>query len=122
MLLAVWLPLIVGEPGLLHPCPMHGALATAIGSARHAPAGVAEHHHASSQQQTSHNRAPGHDHRNCTCVSCCTGSVGAPSTPVTVTTVVVALYEVGRGQRAADLLPSLALDHSRPYPTGPPSA
>jgi hypothetical protein len=122
VLLAVWLPLIVGEPGVVHACPTHGAPAVVARSAPHAIGGMAEHHHATAEPKSSHDSAPGHDHHNCTCISCCVGSVAAPATQVAVTTVVVALYETRSLQPAVQALPSLAPDFSRPYPTGPPRA
>jgi len=119
VLLAVWLPLIVGEPGVVHACPTHGA--PAVTRAQHTSVATAEHHHAAAAQQ-SHDSAPSHDHHNCTCISCCTGSVAAPATPVAVTTVVVARYETRSLQPGAQSPPSLAPEFSRPYPTGPPRA
>src|SRR5437868_4363411 len=56
LLVAVWLPLFIGEPNLLSPCPMHGAYAVASGQANTA------HHHAghasmAAQGQVAHSDA-----------------------------------------------------------------
>jgi hypothetical protein len=122
VLLAVWLPLIIGEPGVVHACPTHGAPVVAAASVPHAIGSMAEHHHPSAEPRSSRDSAPGHDHHNCTCISCCVGSVAAPATKVAVTTVVVALYEIRLLQPTVQALPSLAPEFSRPYPTGPPRA
>jgi len=75
--LAVWFPLIVGEPGVVHACPAHG------GAAATSVAATAHHH------GMSHGSQPGHDHHDCTCISCCVGSVVAAPAPVAPTTVFV---------------------------------
>ncbi len=109
--LAVWLPLIVGEPGVVHACPAHG------GSAVASTAPMAHHHGAS------HGSAPGHDHHDCTCISCCVGSVVAAPAPVEPATVfVAAIRDIGVAHPAVASLPRQAPEYSRPYTTGPPLA
>jgi hypothetical protein len=111
--LAVWLPLIVGEPGIVHVCPAHGGIATSSTSTV-----AMAHHHAAS-----HDSQPGHNHHDCTCISCCVGSVvpaPAPATPVTAFVEVV--FDVGAENSAVASLPQQAPEYSRPYTTGPPRA
>jgi hypothetical protein len=122
ILLAAWLPLIVGEPGVVHACPTHGAPAIAATAAQHNATVPAGHHHASQAADQPHDSAPSHDHSNCSCISCCAGSAVTPPTPAGVTTIVVAQYETRSARPAAQELPSLAPEFSRPYQTGPPRA
>src|SRR5262245_66353964 len=76
--LAVWFPLVIGEPagGVLPPCPMHdGTVAPAASTAP-----VSAHsHHAVANAAASHGNhapadAPAHGHHACTCIGACTGS------------------------------------------------
>jgi hypothetical protein len=114
-ILAVWLPLIVGEPGVVHACPAHGGLATATAAAT-------SHHHAA-PHSAPHGSQPGHDHHNCTCISCCVGSVVAAPAPVAPTTVfVAAIRDSGVSHPAVASLTHQAPEYSRPYTTGPPRA
>jgi hypothetical protein len=109
--LAVWFPLIVGEPGVVHACPAHG------GAAATSVAATAHHH------GMSHGSQPGHDHHDCTCISCCVGSVVAAPAPVAPTTVFVdAIRDIVASYPATASLSRQAAEHSRPYTTGPPRA
>jgi hypothetical protein len=120
-MLALWFPLVAGEPGVLHPCPTHGsgsALATSLhgahaGASMHSAAHGAGHHSAPS--------APGHDHHNCTCISCCTASAAALRAPDAPT---IEIMTVERAASAAvpnaASLPRPAPEYARPYTTGPP--
>jgi len=109
--LAVWFPLIVGEPGVVHACPAHGGVAVST------PAPTAHHHGAS------HGSQPGHDHHDCSCISCCVGSVVAAPAPAGPTTAfVVAIRDADTGRSTAPSRPRQAPDYSRPYTTGPPRA
>jgi hypothetical protein len=106
--LAVWFPLIVGEPGVVHACPAHGGVAAA--------AATMAHHHGAS-----HDSQPGHDHHNCTCISCCVGSVVASPTPAAVATVfVAAIRDADTAHRVVGSIPRQAPEYSRPFTTGPP--
>ena len=129
-LLALWLPLVAGEPGLLHPCPMHGAGRAVVASLRgetvHAPATQHAHHHAgmaAADQQPNHSPAPAHDHHSCTCIDCCAVSAGAfvaPAAPAV--TVAVVAYVATRSLPGVESLARPAPEYSRPYTTGPPRA
>jgi hypothetical protein len=116
--LAIWFPLIAGEPGVLHPCPMHGAGAAVVS----ALTGVTTHasHHSAA---TNHHGAPSHDHHDCTCINGCSVSLTAAGAPQPAT-IDVALVEV-RAPSALSTAPTLARpapEYARPYTTGPPSA
>ena len=124
--LAVWLPLFVGEPNLVSPCPTHGALAVAYGKA-HGSAGARHHHgHASmaSADASRHgSRPPGHDEKDCACIGCCTpgaARVAVADAPIAIVTI--ATYEPELGFPPADTHPQPAPELSRPYQTGPPRA
>src|ERR1041384_1608949 len=95
ILLAAWLPLIAGEPGLLHPCPMHGAGHAVMASLRgeSAPASHPMAHHMAAGNESHQSQAPSHDHHNCTCIGGCTVASAAflaPSAPTAE--IVVAEY------------------------------
>jgi len=122
--LAVWFPLVVGEPGVLQSCPMHGgAVATTTSTA---PA--AHSHHAAASAEVSHGShapasAPSHGHHACSCIGACAGSAA-----VALTTSAPELPAVTVAYRPASILPSgerlarPAPSFSRPYTTGPPRA
>lgn len=106
--LAVWFPLMVGEPGVVHVCPAHGGAATAT-------AAMAHHH------GVPHGSQPGHDHHNCTCISCCVGSAVAAPTPIAPTTTFVdAIRDISDAYPDAASVDRQAPEYSRPYTTGPP--
>jgi hypothetical protein len=130
-ILSVWLTLVVGEPGIVHACRMHG-------DAKGVPAATAPVHdlastdaqhgghqgHAAlehSAATTPESTQPAHDHHDCTCIGCCAGGPstavvpGAPSVQVPTATVEVAVVDAPMG-----MLPRPGPRHSRPYPTGPP--
>lgn len=108
--LAVWLPLIVGEPGVVHACPAHGGAAATMTMAM-------AHHHG-----MPHGSQPGHDHHDCTCISCCVGSViAAPTITAPTILFVDAIREAGAAYPAASIARQ-APEYSRPYTTGPPRA
>ncbi len=119
-LLAVWLPLIAGEPGLLHPCPMHGAGRAVIASLRGEAVAVAPTSHA---HHADHSQAPAHQHHDCTCINCCTVSAAAFIAPTAATTeIIVAEYSVSRTVPSVESFARPAPEYSRPYTTGPPRA
>lgn len=126
VLLGIWLPLFVGEPNLLSPCPMHGAFAVshaASGSAHHhGHAGVAAAHRAPGSDQSAPEH-PEHNEKDCSCIGCCAPGVVhvvVPDAPVAV--IAVATYEPQPEFPAADTHPQPVPELSRPYPTGPPRA
>jgi hypothetical protein len=89
-LLAVWFVLTVGEPSVVHICPMHASAAAELadgpfGTAQAAPgrADAADHasgHHAG-HGALHHSHAPGHHAHHCTCISSCVGSASLVLAP-----------------------------------------
>lgn len=121
-LLAIWLPLIVGEPGVAHACPTHGAAATASTvSSHHGAHGAGNPRHgAASHGSASQHGSPTHGHHDCSCISCCVGSAAAPApAPAPTTTFVVAVHAADATYSPAPL-PRSTAEYSRPYTTGPP--
>jgi len=123
--LAVWFPLVVGEPGVMRPCAMHGGGPTATATAT-TPAASGHSHHAVANAAASHRNhtpanAPTHDHHACTCIGACTGSAAialitsAPDLPA-LTIAYRPAAILPSGERLARPAPSF----SRPYTTGPP--
>ena len=119
--LAVWFPLIVGEPGVLHLCPMHGGVPAAT-----SPQSMAHAHHAamsSTERPTDHGRPPGHDHHHCSCIGSCTSSAAAlPAPGDSVITIVGVNFTTRAALPNAESLARPAPEYSRPYTTGPPRA
>ncbi len=111
-MLAVWLPLLVGEPGVLHLCRSHDAAPVAQASAQHDAAS----HHASHGPS-----APGDEQQACTCIGGCVGSASAAApSAAPITAVVVDIFDAPYPRSNAESLPRLAPEYSRPYTTGPP--
>src|SRR6478672_799559 len=78
VLFALWFAAVLGDPGVLHSCPMHGAhanqAATSAGHEGHGTAATA--HHASSGD--SHHQAPTGP---CSCVGHCCATNAVASVP-----------------------------------------
>jgi hypothetical protein len=132
MVLTLWLPLIIGEPSLLQPCPMHGAAflaaaangAMSSGMAHRLATGMAHEAHAVAGTPVSghDHSSPGH-HHICTCIGCCAGSPAAvPTFGTSVATIVVATYVAASEPVESAALPRPAPPFSRPFTTGPPRA
>lgn len=121
-LLALWLPLVAGEPGVLQPCAMHGSGQLVVAHAEHMHHGAsasnaADHgdhaHHAPAQQS--------HDHHNCSCISCCSAAPGgfvAPTSPEAIVAVVA--IAAGRSVPTVESLARPAPNYDPPLTTGPP--
>jgi hypothetical protein len=122
ILIAVWLPLFIGEPNLVSPCPTHGALAVMHAGVHSAHSG----HHASMASHAaggSKQSAPEHSEKDCSCIGCCTRGVARVAVvepPVAI--VAVAAYEPAPAFPPAETKSLPAPELSRPYPTGPPRA
>src|SRR6185295_8893519 len=95
-MLAVWFPLVVGEPSLLQPCPMHSAAAVAQSSAHamHGAASAHTGHQGANVSATAPDGGGTHNHQMCSCIANCCGAGSlttavAPRAPelVVVTTV-----------------------------------
>ena len=110
-MVAVWLALVLGEPGLVHHhCPMHDG-----GSASSAAAGHAAH-------GEQHAPGGGHGRHLCTCVGACTASgaaaalVSSPEVPGAIV-VAATCRPIPPAGAAAPPRRSFAL----PFANGPPS-
>jgi len=137
-LLAAWLPLVAGEPGVLQPCPMHGAARAVIatlhgrpvepGMVGDAPAAAPAHQHHSAASMTTagadHSAPSGHDHHACSCIDGCSAASAVtfvvPAQPAAE--FVVAAFETTRSVPSVESLARPAPEYSRPYTTGPPRA
>jgi hypothetical protein len=130
-LFALWFAVVLGDPGLLHSCPMHGGhgMAHATASATDAPqahdahmmhdvasAGAAQH---DAQQSAPHHGTTG----PCTCVGQCCAMSAVASVPV-----VAAMHVPATISRAEQPL-VVALGHAPaspdtrlPFANGPPTA
>lgn len=138
-LLAVWLPLVAGEPGVLQPCPMHGAERAVIASLRGeavAPGMVGNamasttghmHHAATAPESASADRsssAPDGGHHCCSCIDGCSAASAVAFVvpePASAQIVVVA-SSAGSSVPTVESLARPAPEFSRPYTTGPPRA
>ena len=129
-LFALWFALVLGDPGLLHSCPMHGghALAGTAASAGmpHHSAGNAEHaamDHTTSQQATSHDASHHGSSGPCTCVgSCCVAPAIAPLPGVPAMHVPATVAHVEPAARVAFVVAPAAPDTRLPFANGPPTA
>src|SRR6185312_5637949 len=124
MALAFWLPLVVGEPGLLQPCPEHGALTTTHTGAHAGMHHGAMAHAGMAMHADQHGSSPQHQHLHCTCISCCCAATPAAPAADAPACPVAAVIETSRTAS----LPTVALlarpapPYSRPHTTGPPLA
>lgn len=110
-LFAVWIAVVIGDPGVLHSCPEHGAHALTAAHGSHSAHHDAGHQHGSKS------------HGGCTCVgSCCvTAAVGPLPTVATfavATHIVPAVEQPRIGSDVAFTSP----DRLLPFANGPPQA
>jgi hypothetical protein len=102
-LLAFWLPLVMGEPALVYPCPMHSP----------APMQHAMAHH--------HDSAPhGNDRHQCVCVGCCASAAATYAPVASIVTIVVAQSRDAGTVGATRAQPSDTGHLLGLYTTGPP--
>ncbi|MEP7002330.1 MAG: hypothetical protein ABI969_17710 [bacterium] len=114
-LFALWFAVVLGDPGVLHSCPMHGAHAMASGG--HASHAAAAHHQ-------SHDSAPTKNSSgDCSCVGQCCAAAAVASLPA------VASFAVPAHVARPSALPEYPRDdipsspHVRlPFANGPPQA
>lgn len=119
-LLALWFVLSVGEPSIVHFCPMHGGLLGEL-------AGRAVHASMSGMDMpdmsgTSMPAAPT-AHHHCTCISCCVGA-GATALPGERVALGPATWTLAAAPlgASAQRLPRPGPAHAQPPGTGPPRA
>ena len=128
-LFALWFALVLGDPGVLHACPMHGghggshatvaATTSATASSHDAHASHDASGVAAAAEQSQHPDAP----PACTCVGhCCAASVVAPVPTVAAVHVPTAAAE----SRHVSARPSCDVpaspDRLLPFANGPPNA
>ena len=111
LLLPVWLALAVGEPSVVHQCPMHGGSAMAM--AEHGGhAGHSHHAPAQSGKQT---------HHTCSCISECANSAAlvVAQTPTILWPNVLPAIRIAV---ASPLVPARRDAHTPlPFANGPPA-
>ena len=121
---ALWFAFVLGDPGLLHACPMHGGHAV---SSAAASAG-AEHHathgeHGSASHATSHDTSHHGGTGPCTCVGqCCVAPAVAPLPTVAALYVPATVSRAEPSLLVAFVVAPSAPDHRLPFANGPPTA
>jgi len=124
-LLALWLSLTVGEPGVVHFCPMHGGVASPDAGG-HAGGHGAGHDTAAAQTDATtrrHSTPPGHGHADCTCLGACSLSSFAATLPVGVAALpVLSEYTLAVASHVDRTDERAAPDRLLPFANGPPSA
>ena len=121
-LFALWFAFVLGDPGLVHSCPMHGGHGVAASASMvHHSAASAEH--AAMDHATSHD-ASHHGHSGlCTCVgSCCAAAAVAPLPGVPALHVPAAVAHAEPAVRVAFVVAPAAPDTRLPFANGPPTA
>jgi hypothetical protein len=123
-LFALWFAMVLGDPGVLHSCPMHGGHGAAHGAAAAGSHGS----HASHDMAAADAGSPGAAHHGdapapCTCVGhCCAAPAVAPVSPAATVAVPDAVARVRDPLAApagdAPASPDLRL----PFGNGPPTA
>lgn len=130
-LLALWLPLVAGEPGLLQPCTMHGAerlvlASLGVGSSSHAAPdahGTHGRHDAAPDARSTSAPAQGHDAHDCSCIDGCTVA-SAVALPAPAADIELGVVSVVRSTptRFVEAPRRSVPEHTRPFTTGPPRA
>lgn len=124
-LFALWFAFILGDPGLLHACPMHGGHGVASATA----SAGAEHHMAAHgvHASASHDASPDASHHGktapCTCVGlCCIAPALASLPAVAALHVPVTISRAEPAQLVAFVVAPAAPDLRLPFANGPPTA
>ena len=128
-LFALWIAALLGDPGTLHSCAMHGGVAGHGVRAGHAPAAAAAHHvhdaHASERDvhhAASHDSAPSAPSGPCTCIGhCCAVAAVAPLPTLGTLVVPVAIAAEHDPLEAPRIAPPAAPDLRLPFANGPPT-
>lgn len=122
-LFALWFAFVIGDPGLLHACPMHGGDAMAHSAAS---AGGAQHMmHAAhgAAGHVSHDASHHGKSAPCTCVGqCCVASAVAPLPTVAALVVPVTVARAEPALLVAFVAAPAAPDTRLPFANGPPIA
>lgn len=117
LILAPLLPFVVGEPGIIDACPVHGNIALLTG--RNTPP-VAMH------QAAAHQSSPAsghHDHKGCSCLGLCTAGATAAVLPAPGgTTFAAEITSVDPQHFFVEVRWQSTSPYERPFATGPPAA
>ena len=124
-LFALWFAVVLGDPGLLHSCPMHGghgvASATASADAGHRMVGHGEH--ASMDHGASHDASQHGKSGPCTCVGqCCVAPAVAPLPAAAAMHVPATVSRAEPALLVAFVVAPAAPDTRLPFANGPPTA
>ena len=104
---ALWFAAVLGDPGVLHACPEHGAHA---GHAAHATHQMAGGDHGAPAQ-----------HKGCTCVgSCCAAPVIAPLPEIATFAVSTRIIPAVAQQEPSPDAPAPKAYRLLPFANGPP--
>ncbi|HEX8848861.1 MAG TPA: hypothetical protein VF761_04935 [Gemmatimonadaceae bacterium] len=119
-LMAVWLPVLLGEPGLLHHhCPMHDGTATAGASVTMHGAHAGHGDHDASPESG----APHGEHHACTCIGACSASGATATLPAPIAASLEPIGTAHVGVPAEYATPARPrVPFALPFPNGPPVA
>lgn len=117
---ALWFAIVLGDPGVLHSCPMHGGHgATHAAASAHAGHDMHGAQPAATSDSAEHHDAPA----PCTCVGhCCAASSVAPIPTVPAVHVPAAVAEVQHPLTAPSADAPASPDLRLPFANGPPTA
>jgi hypothetical protein len=117
ILFALWFAMVLGDPGVLHACPMHGAL-----DASSTPAASHAMHAGAAMPDSGHSHEHG-AHTGCTCVGHCCATPGTTpaSTAATFSLVAHVVETSARREFPRDDIPR-SPDLRLPLATAPPRA
>jgi hypothetical protein len=125
-LFALWFAMVLGDPGVLHACPMHGGHGASHSPSAAAPAAHGEHSaHAMPAAEMAAPEAGQHGATPapCTCVGhCCAAPAVAPVSRAAALVVPEAVAEVRRPLAAPSSDAPASPDLRLPFPNGPPTA
>ena len=133
-LFALWFAVVLGDPGLLHSCPMHGGHGGHGGAHAAASTGGAQHAHGAHATQevasagaAQHEAPPGAPHHDstgpCTCVGQCCAVSAVASVPVVAEMhVPTTVSRAGQPLVVALGHAPAAPDTRLPFANGPPIA
>jgi hypothetical protein len=128
-LFALWFAMVLGDPGVLHSCPMHGGHGAAHSAPAAAAAGHGEHAaHAAHAVPAADAGSPDATHHGdtpapCSCVGhCCAAPAVAPVSPATTVAIPDAVARVRRPVAAPSSDAPASPDLRLPFGNGPPTA
>jgi hypothetical protein len=128
VLFALWFAIVLGDPGMLHTCAMHGGHG-GHGATPAAPAAATTHdaHAAHGTHGAAHQSAPADAPQPnapapCTCIGhCCAVTVAAPLPTLSTVPVPVAVAQERHPLDAPAIDAPAAPDRRLPFANGPPT-